>query len=365
MFSFLSMGKRASIAAKARTMKGRMLPDDFFWHLLFNCHSISEIARQLSYSESYGEYLKHISSSDVRRYELEAVLSMVPLYEALRYRHYLRSRRWDLVRAWKLRYEADILKRIFRLLLGNISSRDVIRERIRAIPDLSFPAEELLEAGDFDEVLSLLKQTVYYRVLSDPVSNMLSQKSTLFPVEMALDRYVMNSFLSLLPRIERAEKRQLLTLLGTGTELMNIYWIYRSRLFFNMKPEEIMARLIPFNYRLRRRFMNNLAFSSFPGEFMKLLESSPYLSIFRVPEEAGKGEAELIIERNIKRFQWDECMRIFRTGVPGIHSLMAYLYLREFEVGDLITIIEDVRYDLSRRMAVLFMVRPMKGEGVH
>jgi len=36
--------------------------------------------------------------------------------------------------------------------------------------------------------------------------------------------------------------------------------------------------------------------------------------------------------------------------------------LREYEVRDIITIIEDVRYDFSRRMAVLFLVRKMKAE---
>ncbi len=363
MLSVLSMGRRASVSAKARTMKGRMLPDDFFWHLLFNCHSMSEIARQLSYSESYGDYLKHISSSDIHRYELEAILSMVPLYEAFRFRNYLGPRRWDLVEAWKLRYDVDILKRIFRLVLGNIQSRDSIWEKIRAIPDLSFPSEEILEARNFEDLLLALKDTPYFSVLSEPINTMIKTGSTLFPVEMALDGFVMNSFLTLLYRVGRTEKKQLLKLFGARADLMNIYWLYRSRVFFNLKPEEILTRLIPFNYRLNRRTISRLAFSSFPDEFMKILEQTPYLSIFQYPGEAGKGETELIIERNLKRFQWDECIRTFRMGVPGIHTVMAYLYLREMEVADLITIIEDVRYDLSRRMAVLFLVRPMKSEG--
>lgn len=363
MSSIFSMGRRASVAAKARTLKGRMLPDDFFWHLLFNCHSMSEIARQLSYSESYGQYLKHISSSDVHRQELEAILSMVPLYEAYRFRNYLSGRRWDLVKAWKLRYDVDILKSLLRSVLGNMSPREAIKEKIRAIPDLSFPAGELLETRSFDDVLAVLKDTPYFDVLSDPIDNMIRRGSTSFPVEMALDSFVIKSFLDVLNRVGRSEKKQLVRLFGNRVDMMNIYWLYRSRVFFDLKPEEVLTRLVPFHYRLSRKTLNRLVFSSFPDEFMKILEPTPYASIFQYPSEAEKGEAELIIERNLKRFQWNECMRTFRMGVPGIHTVMAYLYLRELEVADLITIIEDVRYDLSRRMAVLFLVRPMKAEG--
>lgn len=44
--------------------------------------------------------------------------------------------------------------------------------------------------------------------------------------------------------------------------------------------------------------------------------------------------------------------------------MVAYLMLLEFEVMDLVTIVEDVRYGYDRRMGALFLARPIIPEGV-
>ena len=65
------------------------------------------------------------------------------------------------------------------------------------------------------------------------------------------------------------------------------------------------------------------------------------------------------MERDMRRTIRKTAMEIFRGGMPDLSTMMAVLTLLESEVRDLITLIEDVRYDYDRRHAALFLARPL------
>ncbi|NCB17601.1 MAG: hypothetical protein EOM65_15680, partial [Synergistales bacterium] len=45
-------------------------------------------------------------------------------------------------------------------------------------------------------------------------------------------------------------------------------------------------------------------------------------------------------------------------GTSGVHVVLAYLILRELEVKDLFTIIEDIRYDYDKKKVREFLIHP-------
>ncbi len=363
MIPFVSLGRRATMASKARVLKGRMLPDEFFWDLLFKCKNIREIASQLRNSFSYGSYLGHIDISEVHRYQLESVLSMIPLYEAMRFRYFAGRSEWSVIDAWRAGYESDLLKRIIRHVFSGKGDKAALAERIHTIGEISFPAEKLLECETFDDILLVLKGTPYFDVTRAPLEKIEEQGATLFPVEMAIDSFVIKRLFKSTSGLHGNQKKQLAALLGTKADLLNLYWLYRSRKFFGMSPEEMISRILPFNYRLSKKDLQKLVFAPDLETFMDLMKDTWYGKFLEYPTDMDQGTLELVLERSISRIITDRAVKIFMQGSPGVHTVLAYLILREYEVRDLTTIIEDVRYDFSRRMAVLFLVRSMKAEG--
>jgi len=359
----ISFGRRASLSSMARVLKGRMLEDEFFWSLLFKCHSMSEIALQLQKSSSYGPYLQKTDPSKVHRFQLESILSLVPFREAGKFRFLAGTTRWKVIEEWKGLYETDLLKKIIRhVYSGKEQGSQVLEERIDMIGDISYPGRELLQCRNIDEILPVLEETPYYEVLKGPLEKKDSGTNTLFPVEMAIDNYKLCEIFRSTERLKGREKKVLADLYGTRADLLNLYWLYRSRRFFSMSPEEMISRILPFRRHLGRKELRKLVFAPDLSTFHSLLSNTWYGKFIEYPENMDQGTVELVLERSINRIIYDKARRIFLGGVPGVHTAIAYLLLREYEVRDIITIIEDVRYDFSRRMAVLFLVRKMKAE---
>ena len=102
------------------------------------------------------------------------------------------------------------------------------------------------------------------------------------------------------------------------------------------------------------------AFAPDVPSMVKLLRESPYGEAFRT---SGGNEApevgEMTLEHNLYRILWMKASAIFRTGSAGVHAVLAYLTLRELEVKDLFTIIEDVRYHYDRKKAREFLIHPV------
>ncbi|MDD3690412.1 MAG: V-type ATPase subunit, partial [Synergistaceae bacterium] len=65
---------------------------------------------------------------------------------------------------------------------------------------------------------------------------------------------------------------------------------------------------------------------------------------------------EMTLEHNLYRILWKNASKIFGSGSSGVHVVLAYLTLRELEVKDLFTIIEDVRYHYDKKKAREFLI---------
>lgn len=360
MLQAYTLGMRASLASKARVLRGRMLPDDFFWNLLFRCDTVGEIARQLQRSRSYGPFLRGVETGGIHRSRLESLLSMVPFREAMRFRYLAGRPQRAVIEAWKKEYETDLLKRILRHLFSGDRERASLQERAAMLGPLSFPVEDLLACDALPEVLPHLEGTPYFEVLRPPLEQLDAKGGTLFPLEMAVDGFLMRRLFRAVERLQGRERSTLRRLFGARADLLNLYWCYRARRFFGMRPEEIVGRTLPYRYRLPKTTLRRLVFAPDLPSFFALLEGTWYGERLRRPTDMETGAAELVLERSMNRILREMALAVFRQGAPGVHTVMAYLLLRGFEVQDLTTIIEDVRYAFSKRMAVLFLVRPME-----
>ncbi len=371
--TFLSAGERAAATSKARIFRGRLLsPADYL--RLLECETVGDIAVTLSRTPAYETYFDRASRPEqMHRGELEGIISTVPMLEEMPFCHYLGPERTALLRAWGERFDVDVVKRVLRIITTGVGSREALRRRIASVPITLADGEKLLAARSLRDVLEAIKGWPLEQVLAEPLKQILASNperiggDTLFRGKMAMDVFFLTRILSRGGCLPGSEGRWVRKLFGTRADLINIYWIYRGRRFFAMSPEEALGMTLPVRYKLNFETLSAFAFAPDVPSMLKLMRACRYGEAFHAtgtarppsgaPEEAVEA-SEMALEHNLYRFLWRGATGIFASGTSGVHTALAYLTLRELEVKDLFTIIEDVRYHYDKKKAREFLIHP-------
>lgn len=351
-----ALGERVACGTKARVMSGRLLKDNVFWELL-NADNLTDIATRLHEMEGYKPYLENIFSKEIRRRNLEPVLKVIPLEETAKFRSYLTGTRKAFLCTWLDRYEADNIKAVIRWQLSGKKERDTFRGRLLDIPGSSVPYDVLMSARDTVEFLESLKESPFYDVLKDPLENVIAGgPANPFPAEIALDIYSLTRLYRTTLELDAYDRKNLLPLVGSIVDITNLYWVYRGRRYFDMAPEELMNRLLPCHYKISLAYLKEMARAASIEELYSLMCAAPFYGA-GLPQKLP--DDELMLECALQRCYLMAARRILAKGEPSFHTAAAYLFLRELEIIDIITIIEDVRYDYDRRKAAIYLIRPL------
>lgn len=117
---------------------------------------------------------------------------------------------------------------------------------------------------------------------------------------------------------------------------------------------------LPVRYRLSFETLSAFAFAPDVPSMVKLLRGSVYGEAFGTDYSGETTEVnEMALEHNLYRILWRTASKIFGSGSSGVHVVLAYLTLRELEVKDLFTIIEDARYHYDKKKAREFLIHPV------
>lgn len=354
MTFFFSLGERTAAGAKAHVLFSKLLKDEEMWALL-QCDDVPEIFSQLVRSEGYGDALSSLVPQEVTRVQLEDRLKLLLPKRAAQFLPYLTGARRRFLLAWMERDQAGALKTALRFVLTRHGDREAIRARIAALPRTSLPFDLLLSSRDFQDFSDALRGTPYFHPLQEPLKRLALGEQNLFSAEAAIDREVLVLLLKAAEALSAGERRSVMRLLGVRFDLLNISWTYRSLRYYDLTPEERVARLLPFRYRLHGDSLRKMARAGEPDEFWTVLKTTAYREAF--------GESppieEMVMDRDVRRYIRQTAYKVFRQGRPDLSTVFAYLTLLESEIRDLATLIEDVRYDYDRRHAALFLARPL------
>ncbi|MDR3255044.1 MAG: V-type ATPase subunit [Synergistaceae bacterium] len=358
---FSSLGERVSVGVKAHVLYNRLLTREEYWSLL-SSQTVAEVADKLR-SMSYSESLSTLSM-DPHRFEIEESVrtSLVSQAENL-LGHFGESRK-KFFRAWYSWYEAENMKSIFRYIAAGRTERDDLRRRLYPIMMSHISFENMLVAKDFAEVVELFRGTSFYRVLSEPLRRLSSgEETSLFPLEMALDGYVELSLFRAMNKLAPDERKMLLPIFGTRIDLFNLYILYRALVFYDLTPEEILNRLLPVRYRISLQILREcVRFKTFSDVASAIEERFPaYVDLF--DDASRDDEPQLALERNIKRYIYIQCQKVFRSGSPAFHTAMSYFILKEYEISDITHVVEGVRYGYDRRKSAAYLIAPVISGG--
>ncbi len=308
---------------------------------LFSLSNVNGIARYLREKTVYSSYIP--DNEDVHRRELEASIARRYFVELKKIKRYFSYPSKKVLEFVEMRCRVDAVKKIFRTVyLG-----EKLEKRF-FFCDI-FPEDFSYTNVNYEDVLNLFKSEPFYHIL---VSFSESNKdySNLNKLENSIDFWYFSTLNRLL---KLYSNKNVLVFFKKQVDLINVMWIFRARILFHYPPERVLNLILPFGYRLKKEYLNELATVSDREEFFDKLKKTPYYEIFKKKETFPE---EYLMERMAERFLYRNAKKLIRT-VDGFSKAIGYLHLLEYEMRDLITVIEAVRYKLSFDDAKVYLIR--------
>ncbi|MDR1066856.1 MAG: V-type ATPase subunit [Clostridiales bacterium] len=324
----------SGVNAKVKTMVGHLISHREYAGLC-EIKSVGDLGMSLKNRIGYRHALGAISEEEMRRSPVERKIGV--------------SLRNDIVRTYSFVNDNNIKKflkcvcmkneiRIVQLLLGMAYDERDIAYSMSEISDFltydGVNAKRIADARGVKELIDALEGTPYHKTLLA----VYNENSTLFELETQLDLFY---YLRLAKArdmfLDKTNREVVHKLKGAEADLRNLIWIYRIKKSYGMAPSMIYAHIIPYHYKIKRERMSRLIEASGVDELREEIRGTPYAGF----PESDRPEADLF-RRMAKLYASTAIMR-----PDSLAATLRYIFLKETELNNLISVVEGVRYGLE------------------
>jgi len=217
--------------------------------------------------------------------------------------------------------------------------------------DMLFPKrthtdiDKLRKARSVSEMIDALSGTEFYTVLS----RVYNEGCSLFELESRLDLYYYRHLIECINKyLNKDDVKIMRVIVGAETDLRNISWICRLKTYYHVDGDLIYAHLIPPIFRLTKNHLKELIACSTFDELKSVICNGPYGHEFGPYANLGP---DAICERELGRLFTFMRRRHMHSPVP----IIAYMYFKEKEISNLISLLECVRYRLAPQEIMKFI----------
>ncbi len=326
-----------AITAKTRVMYGRMLKSHDYEQLLSK-NSIADIISYLKNETYYSNILKNVTPEHAHRGNVENVLESSMLDEYVKIARQINGNEAKFFNFVCSKFEISYLLQLARTLIKPSweSIHLTVPEFIVKHSEIDF--KKLLNVTSLDGLINTLQGTDYYSFFKN-ISREQGQYD-ITSVEISMRSFYFERLYKAIKKdVPKDSQKFLMDLIGSETDLKNIIRIMRIKKNFNYSKEQIYAFLIPVNHKISKQDINNLVESKSYDEFLDCLRKTKYVRLFL--ENDFEYPEEYFYEYN-----YSLCKKIMKTGASSMSIPIAYLWLKEFEIKNIVNIIEACRYNL-------------------
>ncbi|KRQ85903.1 V-type ATP synthase subunit C [Caloramator mitchellensis] len=328
-----------AVNTKVLSMYGKFLKMEDYSKLI-NLKSPIEIAQYLKETEGYKMAFKGVDVEYLHRHHIEIILKKHLIDFIDKIIHFFHGDLKNFIKCFYIKYEIFDLKRIARLIHVE-KDFDNLKESLIFVGKYRFiDVDKIIKATKVSELINLLEGTVYYPFLKNLVDG--NEKENLFRFEMSLDRAFFVLLNENAKKLEEDDKKSFYEIYGTLSDMLNLKWIYRSKRYFNLSPEEIFNYTIDFGNKFNYSKIKEFCYSKSLEEFLSNASKTPYAFMFK-----GDEKQDIYMERRINRYMYFKLKKVFVKRELDISMVLALLELKEFEILDIISIIECVRYSID------------------
>ncbi|WZL73468.1 V-type ATPase subunit [Clostridiaceae bacterium 35-E11] len=344
----------AAINTKVKVLEGKLLNNQDYVALLAK-KDVGEVVTYLKESTTYKEVLKNIGNSiEVDTLEWLLQKNIVKQYEKLV--HYFTGEYRKLFKIIFMRYEISDLKLYLKTV---IRGEDLSKAREMVIGSTLYRTmnyERLEQSKNLEEFVEHLRDTAYYSFLKPYLAE--EPEKRLFYMEMVLDKLYFKHLAEQVDRLNLQDRKIFKEFLGKNIDLLNLQWIYRGLKFYRLSPEELINYTLYGGYALNYSTLKNICYSKNEKELIQQMMDSKYGFLFD-----NEDTREIFMERRIKRYLYFLLLEYKKRSQMNIIHSVAYRHLLEFEMRDIISIIEAIKYGLDPKHTKTFLIRKIREEG--
>lgn len=342
------MSSELALTVKARAMFGRRLQEADY-EALIQKREVSEIAAHLKNETSYSETLAGINERAIHRQYLESLLRQdiyIRLQKLLRYAD---ESDMSFVKTFSMKSEAKMILNCVRYIMDhdqNLRDEMIANMPLFSQKYFSFDIKKLAEINSYEDLIDLLKNTVYEKILRSHISNKIQELDYIsleHDMEILIFRNLFKS-IEMYGNTEDAEKMN--DILRSRAELVNLSILYRLKREFQTSTEQLKELLLPYSLHYSKK------------EIADCIENASAEDILKSIQQKYRRYAQDIVFTNIEHYIQQISFNLYHHFIeyetePSL-VMMSYMYLADTEISNLINIIEGVRYkvspDLIRRM---------------
>ncbi|HHW03636.1 MAG TPA: V-type ATPase subunit [Thermoanaerobacterales bacterium] len=339
----------AAVNTKIRAMEGDFLKREDYMNMLQK-KSVADVTRYLKDHTSYGKLLGDIRIDNISRRDLEDILKRNMIKNMDRLMHYFRDDYRDFIRSLYIKYEIEDLKSLARAIF-NGKKPETMEKPLTFLGKYSrAEAEKLFKSTTIKNLIYSLEGSEFFEVLKPLLDG---KRENLFRFEMALDMGYFSIIQNRRQKISAKDREVLKKWEGMVADLYNIQWIYRGKKFYRLSPEELLNYTMNFGDKLTFTDRKAMCYAKNLDELYRMTMDSGYGFLFK-KEEISR---DIYMERRINRYIYYKLKALTRKYPMSIIQTIGYVWSLEFEIRDIISIIESIRYELPPDETRKFLVK--------
>ena len=320
--------KYPALNAKMKCMYSNNLSKEELEELLRQ----SNLKEAINFIKSKFPFLENLNEK-MHRKELEQELNNLFIYDILKIFKYLNKSEIEILMQFLSKYELNCVKNVFRNVTTNRNSREYLKNIDNWTNKMFKNIDGINEITEETEFLELIKSEDYYKIFEEYEE--IIENAPLEEIEVKLDKFYFEKIYNLAKKYNK----NLLYLIGTEIDLLNIIWIYRAKKYFKYSKNEIKEILIPINYKLSKKILEDLLNAEDFNDMKTVLNETKYRKVF---------SDENKIEYDKNKYLYDINIKLFRTKLFDICTVFCNINLLDIEIKNIINIIEGIRYKLDK-----------------
>ncbi|MEG1475216.1 MAG: V-type ATPase subunit [Longicatena sp.] len=329
------------IVAKAKCMHGMQLDREDYKELLHK-KSITEITSFLKNETTYAEALKDVRENNIHRGQLENLLRQDMFKKTMKLYRYAPSAEKKYYQLHLQEIEIEVLLFHIRTLISQ-EFEDAISELplfLKAY--LSFDLVRLGMVKTYDDLLNVIKNTMYYETLTTfRVSKGKEYTIDYTAIETTLQKCYYNHVFEVIDKVIKGKKKKAVKdFFISEVELANITKIYRFKKFFQAREDEIRESLIFIDGYLTNAFMEELIAEKSAEGVLKKLQQKRYHIVLDNNEDT-------YIEHSTEKILYDIAKKNFIYSQDAPLVFTSYLLIVNRELENITNIIEGIRYQVT------------------
>lgn len=329
------------IIAKARAISGKRLTADDY-NILSHKTGLGGVVAYLRETPGYGALFTDVDENRVHRGQVEQMLSKAVFETYIKLCKFMAADKSSF--CYYLVKEKEVKEILAAIMHINVKSFD---EAVNKLPTylmdyFSFDLMALAQAKSYDELLTVLEETPYYKVLKPLLYGREENAESYEKCGIALYTYYYRWAFKAISRSYKGKAaKELKDIFLRNADFDNILTAYRMKHYFRASDEAVLSAMKPFHYRLTSVKLEEVLRCADPDkELVELLEKAYFKGSVQYDEDS----LEIAVRKYNYRRHFKRQLNLCTNGTMALVSLMNLLEVERFNLQE---IIEGIRYQLT------------------